>query len=614
MSLNKYHEKRNFKKTREPKGKMVSSTSRRLYVIQKHAASHLHYDFRLELNGVLLSWAVPKGPCLDPSVKRLAVHVEDHPIDYGSLEGEIPKGEYGGGTVILWDTGEWQCDDPNSAYKKGDLTFVLHGKKLKGGWKLIRIKNDPKNWLLMKLDDRYAKPLSDYDVLLKMSKSVKSKKTIEQFTKDHAQPIRKKTSKKKACENWEIVTPIKPLPAIVQPELATLVNAPPEGNQWLHEIKFDGYRLLAYIDNHNEIRLITRGQQDWTTKFRNIVKAIKKLGLSNTILDGEVVVLDKQQHANFQLLQNSLQSNQQNNFIYYAFDLIYYDSHDLTQLPLFERKKLLSTIITSTQKGILRYSDHVEGSGKSVFEKSCELALEGIISKRKNSPYREKRTQDWVKVKCLQRQEFIVVGFTKPQGVRQYFGSLLLAIWRNKKLIYCGHVGTGFNQTSLREINKELKKRITTIMPLSKRPPDSKLVTWIQPTLVVEVEFSEWTQDGILRHPSFKGIRHDKSATEIQQEIPKKITEIKSTLALTHPEKILYPKSNITKSDLYEYYKKIQDWILPYIIERPLTLLRSPDHHKHFYQKHMNASMPSTLQTIAIDKKIISILIIVKVY
>ncbi len=592
MSLKIYKKKRNFKKTPEPKGEKKTSQSKRLYVIQKHAASHLHYDFRLELDGVLKSWAVPKGPSLDPNVKRLAVHVEDHPISYGSFEGTIPKGQYGGGAVMLWDEGEWQIKDANAdkAYKSGNMTFELKGKKLKGLWKLVQIKKDPKNWLLIKIKDKYARPSEDYDITEKKPLSIVSKKSIEQLS--GLNPKKKVSSKASR------------MPTFISPQLATLTDKPPYGDKWLHEIKFDGYRLICFIKNGN-IKLITRGHQDWTDKFPAIVKKLKTLKLPNVIMDGEVVVLDEKQHSNFQLLQNTINNKIKSPMIYYLFDLIYHDNHDISSLPLLERKKLLHSLIKSTKDGNVRYSDHVIGNGNAAYQKACRLSLEGIISKLINSTYHQKRTKDWLKVKCIHRQEFIVIGYTKPRGERKFFGSLLLAIYSDNKLKYCGHVGTGSTDDSLKSMAQLLKKYETSSIPISTRPSGIKNVTWVKPKIIVEVEFSEWTNEGILRHPSFKGLRKDKSPTEVTMETPTPPANKDFPYHLTSPDKILYPEGHITKIELAKFYDNIQKWVLPYVINRPLTLVRCPQgiKSKCFFQKHLAEAKVKHIYGITIKEK-----------
>jgi len=541
MTLKRYWQKRNFTQTPEPKGKIKSGTSTKkyLFVIQKHAASHLHYDFRLELNGVLLSWAVPKGPSLDPTIKRLAMHVEDHPLDYGSFQGIIPKGQYGGGTVMLWDTGEWisEDSDPEQAYRKGHLSFVLKAKKLKGRWHLFRINKNDKTWLLVKVNDRYAKSMSDYDITKAKPDSVLNKHSLEEIAeyenhvyesnranRKSAAPKKKSFVKKKLIPNLNL--PIKSFPTYIYPELATLAAEPPQGDQWLHEIKLDGYRILAF--KKNTTRLMTRNKNNWTQYFLSIAKEIDKLPVKHIVFDGEVVVLDEEQHSNFQLLQNTIKGDRTRPLVYYIFDVLYFDQYDLRTLPLLQRKSILKQILPDKHP-ILRYNDHVQGSGKAVFKKACQLGLEGIVSKDANSTYQSKRTRDWIKIKCVQRQEFVVGGFTEPQRSRQYFGSLLLGTYnKNHELIYHGHVGTGFTADSLKSLHRLLIKNQSPKNPFHSRLTGIKRVTWVKPVLVVEVAFTEWTTDGILRHPSFKGVRADKPAKQIVRE--REIEKISTSL------------------------------------------------------------------------------------
>lgn len=627
MSLNTYHKKRDFKKTTEPAGKVGHRKNKKLtFVIQKHAASHLHYDFRLELNGVLISWAVPKGPCLDPSVKRLAVHVEDHPLAYGDFEGIIPEGQYGGGTVMLWDKGEWICDEANAdaAYKKGHLSFILKGKKLKGRWKLIRIRHDDKTWLLMKAKDDYAEPLKRYNITEKEPDSVKSGESIENIAENFQsvwgkKGVEKKSSRKKNKKNSTFLIPAlslkkSPFPKQISPELATLVDHPPQGQEWIHEIKLDGYRLIAFKKN-GKTQLFTRHHNNWTDKFKNLVQALDNLSIKNVIFDGEVTLLDKNQKTNFQLLQNSIKQGTPADFVYYIFDLLYLDNYNLTSLPLIERKKLLQSLLPADDL-ILRYNDHVQGQGKEVFAKSCELGLEGIVSKLAQSPYSQKRSKNWLKIKCVKRQEFVIGGFTQPKHSRKYFGSLLLGTYSdNNELIYNGNVGTGFTQASLESVYEALMKYKTIKMPFKNTPPASKGATWVRPNLVAEVEFTEWTDENHLRHPSFKGLRKDKPTKQIVKELitpiesashfAEKLNTMKLPIKITNPNKILYPKDNISKLDIIEYYNAIHKWILPYIVERPLTLLRCPSDYKEcFYQKHISQNKSDVLFDILINEKL----------
>jgi len=548
MGLSLYRKKRNFSATPEPKGKtpVKKTKKKKLFIIQKHAASHLHYDFRIELNGVLLSWAVPKGPCLDPSVKRLAMHVEDHPLEYGTFEGIIPKNQYGGGTVMLWDKGEWECEeaDPVVAYHKGSLSFVLNAKKLNGKWKLIRMHGDDKTWLLFKVKDKYAKPLKDFDITLKKPNSVLTNQSLDEIAENYTRVWGKqgeeKAPKKKSLKNnatkkiqfKNLISQFNlkksAFPRNIFPELATLVDKPPMQDNWLHEIKLDGYRLIAFKKN-KQTTLFTRNQNDWTHYFETIAEKINRLPVENVILDGEVVVLDKNQHSNFQLLQNAIKDTKKDPFIYYVFDLLYLNHISLMSLPLIKRKEMLKQII-SDKTTILRFNDHVFGSGDKVFKKACELTLEGIVSKDAHSAYLQKRTTDWLKTKCIKRQEFIIGGFTPPRGSRQCLGSLLIGTYNKQhELIYNGRVGTGFTQTSLQSIYRELLKHKSQQMPFKNPPPASGKATWVKPVLIAEVEFTEWTTDNALRHPSFKGLRKDKPAKLIHKESALPIAKIEKS-------------------------------------------------------------------------------------
>lgn len=620
MSLKVYRKKRNFTKTPEPAGKVSrQKKQKKKFVIQKHAASHLHYDFRLELNGTLISWAVPKGPCFDPKIKRLAMHVEDHPLEYGKFEGIIPKGQYGGGTVMLWDRGEWipEDDNPTAAYHKGDLSFSLIGEKLHGRWKLIRMHQDDKTWLLMKVNDDYAKPLKEYDVLETEPNSVKTGRTMDEITERKKSPSRLSKIKHSLTNRIKNLLPSflkkSTMPKAISPELATLVEKPPQGNDWLHEIKFDGYRLIAFKKS-KKVNLFTRNQNDWTNKFAMVKEAVQSLSVDNVIIDGEVVVLDDNQHSNFQLLQNAIKEQNDVNFLYYVFDIIFLSGARLTQLPLIQRKAILASIIPKDH-AVLKLSEHVIGNGEAILKNACKLGLEGIVSKQVNSAYVEVRSKEWLKSKCTKRQEFIVGGFTKPKNTRQHFGALLLGAYNKKnKLIYHGRVGTGFTDASLKEMYKLLSKSVTSHCPFTKQPPDNSQgqVTWVDPKIIVEVEFTEWTKDQILRHPSFKGVRADKNPRSIIKEKPikvgsgmSKISKSAIQIPVSHPTKILYPEDGITKQEIADYYQVVHEWILPYIDNRLLTLVRCPSGYqkKCFYQKHMNEARVKGLYEIPIQEK-----------
>ncbi len=605
MGLKTYNTKRNFKKTHEPKGK-ISHKKKGLFTIQKHAASHLHYDFRIELDGVLLSWAVPKGPCLDPKVKRLAIHVEDHPVSYGAFEGIIPKGEYGAGAVMVWDTGFWKPLDehPAKAYKQGHLRFELDGQKLKGRWDLFRF-NTEKEWFLVKHQDEYAKPFAKYDVIEAKPRSVLTNQTITEIAKKY-EPLlpkertteKQKTRLKKSKLSILLNLNSVPFPDAVSPQLATLVYKAPAGDNWLHEIKFDGYRIISFIKGE-QVVLKSRSQQDWSAKLFSLTKALKKCRFKNVIFDGEVVVLDKEGKSNFQLLQNTIKARQAADFVYYIFDLLYYDNMDLRQLPLIQRKQILRQLLPKNHPSIL-YSDYIINEGETVFHKACELALEGIISKKINSPYEAGRSKSWLKIKCTRRQEFVIGGYTTPKAGRFHFGSLYLGLLNEKgELDYVGKVGTGFTDKSLKEIYEKLQQHRQVKNPFHSKTLNSGEAHWVNPLLIAEVEFTEWTVGHHLRHPSFKGLKEGSKNQELQPELsqPSK----KTPFEITHADKILYPEDNISKQDVLVYYDQVSDYIAPFIQNRPLSLVRCPENYQTcFFQKHYNKTTPKTLKSVDI--------------
>ena len=662
MALREYKRKRNFRQTPEPAGTIKAHAGGKQFVIQKHAARRLHYDFRLELDGVLKSWAVPKGPSLDPQVKALAVEVEDHPLEYADFEGVIPEGQYGGGTVMVWDRGTWQpTGDANQGLRKGKLDFQLDGERLHGRWTLVRMHRQPgdgnrNNWLLFKRDDAAARPESKLDVKARKTKSVVTGRTMKQIAaaedrvwdsdkpssqeKHNGRPAKssRKTSVKKKPQkhDWNAgeLTGAKPgpLPKLIRPQLATLVAQIPRGDEWLHELKFDGYRLLAWID-HGQVELRTRNGNDWTDRFPSIAEALRILAVGSAILDGEIVALDESGGTDFQRLQNWMQHGDDKSLVYYVFDLPYLDGCQLFDTPLVERKQVLARILETgfpSNAGQVRYSDHIQGQGRQVLQRACRSIMEGVVSKRSDSPYIQGRTKSWVKTKCLQRQEFVIGGYTQPSGSRTGFGSLLLGYYEEGRLVYCGNVGTGFTHDSLRQIHRRLKALHSEASPFDPPPgmPRRQRPTWVKPELVGEVEFSEWTEDGMLRHPSFQGLREDKPAREIKRERPtasalhqngrpRKGRSSKAVgrkengeprvagVTLSHPGRVVYPEAGLTKLDLARYYESIADWILPHVANRPLTLVRCPQGQQHhcFYQKHLTKSMPAPLRGVKIEEK-----------
>jgi bifunctional non-homologous end joining protein LigD len=672
VALETYRKKRQFTVTPEPRGRKGPPGGRR-YVIQKHAARRLHYDLRLELDGVMKSWAVTRGPSLDPNEKRLAVHVEDHPIDYNSFEGTIPEGEYGGGTVMIWDRGTWTPEgDPHRGYAKGHLVFDLDGEKLHGRWHLVRMRARERerhdNWLLIKGKDEEARGPRNKDILEEKSRSVATGRSIEEIASgkggkkrvwhsnraaDSAGPegqaVFKQKLKKIAAKS--ATTPrakAKPaariadrkrddktkaaasrgskLPEFVPHSLATLYDKPPSGPDWLHEIKFDGYRMEARLD-HGKVRLLTRKQQDWTHRFKPVADAVAALSVTTALLDGEVVVEGDNGISSFSLLQTDLKDGRTDRFVYYAFDLLHLDGRDLKGEPLVERKAALMGLLKGTgDGGVIRYAADVDEAGPVILRHACEMGLEGIVSKRRSAPYRSGRTDNFVKTKCHGRQELIVAGYTPSTAMPRAIGALTVATHENGKLRYAGRVGTGYSQKMAHDLFKRLQPLRTERRPVT-LPPDErrKDVVWVEPKLVVDAEFAGVTHGGVLRQASFKGIREDKTAKEIVWEVPrprpassaqparraapratasasvtKKNDKDKNTagtaLRLTHRDRVYWPDAGVTKKDLAEYYVAVWDWIKPHILGRALSLVRAPEGigGETFFQKHIAANVKSS--------------------
>lgn len=653
MSLKEYRRKRDFRRTPEPRGKKATSQKLR-FVVQKHAANRLHYDFRLECDGVLKSWAVPKGPSLDPSERRLAVQVEDHPVDYINFEGTIPPGEYGGGTVMLWDDGSWEAEgDPAKDLRAAKLSFTLHGKRLKGSWVLAQMHGKAgdggKNWLLMKHSDRYAKNGPAKDVTERYLKSVESGRTMEQIARD-ADAVWRNGGEESAAEGESPpLSSIAPLqlsgakkrsqPKKFSPQLATLVSEPPTGDDWIHEIKFDGYRIVAIVDD-GKVKLWTRRGQDWTAKFRPIADAVEQLGIERGIFDGELVVVKRDGSTDFQALQNYLKHGGKVELAYYIFDLPHCLGADLTGSPLWERKQLLQRLLDhAAPGGLIRYSDHVRDSGGRFLQNACRHKIEGMISKQIDSKYVSRRSRSWTKEKCNARQEFLIVGYTDPEGARVGFGALLLGVNDGDgsagRVVYCGRVGTGFTHQSLQDLAEKLHP-LERKSPSVSNPPrgaEARGVHWITPSLIAEVEFAQWTNDGRLRVPSFQGLRLDKKPEDIRREVPaddadggdvqpeiskaaspkqsgKKpmsdgTSPVFAGVRLSSPEKVLYPELGLTKRQLAEYYASIADHVLPHVIDRPLSLLRCPEGRNKscFFQKHHNKTLPKAVHAVEVFEK-----------
>ncbi|BBR54065.1 MULTISPECIES: DNA ligase D [Pseudomonas] len=587
--LQEYQRKRDFNATPEPAG-----TRRRgrpahalQYCIQKHDASHLHYDFRLELDGTLKSWAIPKGPSLDPKVRRLAIHVEDHPLDYADFEGHIPEGHYGAGDVIVWDRGVWEPEgDPRSAYAKGKLRFRLQGEKLAGVWNLFRthLAGKKEQWMLVKSDDDQARSESDYSIVEAQPDSVLSERTLlPRRAKAQATPAKRAASPRTRVANAKKAE----LPEHLQPQLATLVDAPPVGD-WRYEVKFDGYRILARIEG-SDVRLFTRNGHDWRAKMPHQVQALRDLKLKSAWLDGEVVVAGENGLADFQALQNAFDTEHDERITYYVFDLPFLDGQDLRQVPLQDRRETLRQLLEGRESEQVKYSADFDQPVDSLLDSACRLELEGLIGKRADSPYSGRRSSDWIKLKCKQRQEFVIVGYTEPKGSRNGFGALLLALHDNDsgQLRYAGKVGTGFSTTTLDSIHARLKP-LEVDKPALAKPPtgaDARGVHWLKPQLLAEVAYAQMTRDGVVRHSVFHGLRDDKPATAIDLERAMPKTRVAKPspettlgdLRLTHPDRVIDASSGVTKRQVAEYYAQVAPWILPQLKDRPVALVRAPE-------------------------------------
>ncbi|CAG9213834.1 3'-phosphoesterase / DNA ligase D / DNA repair polymerase [Paraburkholderia sabiae] len=726
--LETYQRKRRFNETPEPSGVAgrAKSTKRATsakaparktakqhelsFVIQEHDARRLHYDFRLELDGTLKSWAVPKGPSLDPSVKRLAVHVEDHPIEYGSFEGDIPEGNYGAGSVIVWDRGTWEPVGGEAggreAYQAGKLKFHLNGHKLHGGWTLVRShmrgSGDKEQWLLIKERDDEARSEADYDVLEARQGSVLSdapgarggvngangangaRKAVAGKTKEERANASVKASKAASSRKAKGTPDDRPdivatrnaqslrelaehpsiegaveakLPAALKPQLATLVDSAPASDDWLYEIKFDGYRVLARIDRTSKepVKIFTRAGNDWSAKFSKQVTAIANVAVDSAWLDGEAVVLDSNGVPNFQALQNAFDANRPQDMTLYLFDLPYLNGYDLRGVPLEQRRAILRALLETVGDDSLRFSSDFGFDADQLLKSACDMQLEGIIGKRRDSLYVSGRSPAWIKLKCRRRQEFVIGGYSEPAGSREAFGALLLGVYDTKgKLQYAGRVGTGFDATKLRSIKKALDARETATMPFASEPRERSRtpVHWVKPELVAECNFAEWTSDGVVRQASFVSLRSDKPAKQIVHEAPQKGDDVQhimeesgagpakkrpasksktaevqaqpqdepkatskaktskagtatvSGVRISHPDRVIDKSTGVSKLELAEYYASVASWMLPFLKDRPVALVRAPEDigGELFFQKHsQKLAIPNITQHPGLD-------------
>jgi len=682
MGLREYVAKRKFGKTPEPRAKKsVSKKGRLRFVIQKHAASHLHYDFRLEMDGVLKSWAVPKGPSINPKDKRLAMMVEDHPMDYRTFEGIIPPGNYGAGTVMVWDEGYYYFPDEEddvkasekkllSGLKKGHVTFILEGSKLHGEFALIKIrsKNYSKDnsWLLVKADDEYALK----DDISKLDRSIVTNRTLDEIADEAEskgtvwQSNRLSSSEKKAISKTKKPAAKKSLskkekpvikgldkikksamPHNLKPMLATLVDEPFNDDDWVFEVKWDGFRAIAEVEK-NKVEVYSRNNLSFNHRFPAIVNALKEYNFQ-AVLDGEVVVVDNEGRSKFQLIQN-YQRTGAGTLMFYVFDILFLDGHDLTHLSLTRRKEILKNILPDSE--YVKYSDHIPEDGISLFEACQNVGLEGVIAKKASSVYKVgARTKDWLKIKAKMQQEAVIAGFTEGKGSRKHFGALILGVHENDELVYIGHTGGGFDEKKLVNVIQKLKPLIRKTSPFKIAPKTKTKVTWVKPQLVCEVTFQEWTDSGQMRIPIFLGLREDKQAHEVVREKPAHVTQSgvvmkshkenpssqlkvvhskrkeeegnkkvksvdlidlkngeeqivkieKHNLKLTNLSKLYWKKEKITKLDLINYYIQIAPYILPYLKDRPESLHRYPNgvSGKSFFQKDVAGMPPEWIKT-----------------
>jgi bifunctional non-homologous end joining protein LigD len=662
VALQTYRAKRNFAVTPEPRGGRAKKTGNQ-YVIQKHAARRLHYDLRLEFDGVMKSWAVTRGPSLVPGEKRLAVQTEDHPIEYNAFEGTIPQGEYGGGTVLIWDRGTWQPEgDPHAGFKKGHLAFTLAGEKLNGAWHLVRLKGrrgeTKSNWLLIKSNDDYARTERQPDILEEMPNSVVTGRSIPEIAegkgrkrvwhsnrsvKDNVKagatrrnastaprsaksartPRRaaaaKKTKAKPKAKRKSAAGGTR-LPDFVPPCLATLSERAPDDPSWVHEIKFDGYRIQARLAD-GEAKLLTRKALDWADRFRPIADAVAELPVEQALLDGEIVSESERGISSFSQLQQDLSEGRSDRLVYLVFDLLHLDGHDLTKEPLVERKKVLQALLENLPRdALIRFSEHFDEPGSTLLRHACQMDLEGIISKRANAPYRSGRGGDWLKIKCSNNQEFVVGGFAPSTVDSKAIGALILGYYEDGQLHYAGRAGTGYSHMMARDLYGRLQPLRTAkpaFVEIPKEETAARNAKWVEPRLVVEADFRGWTHGNRIRQASFQGIREDKSPKEVVREVKAMPTITNETapakaahsgtaskakkaagspaysVRLTNPDRVYWEDVGVTKKGLADFYAGIWDWISPHIVGRPLALVRCPEgaSGQCFFQKHASAGI-----------------------
>ena len=666
--LERYRSMRDFQITSEPAGatRGRGQSGAQPFVVQKHAATRLHYDFRLGWHGVLKSWAVTKGPSYFTGDKRLAVEVEDHPMEYGGFEGTIPKGQYGGGTVMIWDYGEWKgLGNVERELEKGNLKFELNGAKLKGKWALVRMKNsrdgsDKPNWLLIKENDEWAQPENAPGITELAPDSAITQRTMEQIaeSKDHvwdskqglllgdkdrelrssAQAPKTDARRQQKIEHLLRQAPRETLPGFIQPQLAGQGRKAPSGNDWFHELKLDGYRIQVHVvsgmkgaGDARAVTLFTRTGLDWTHRMRGLAQTAAMLKVESCILDGEFVALDHEGRSNFSDLQAAFQEGKQQNLAYFAFDLLHLNGHNVRKLALLERKAILAELFSQAGGGsILRLSEHIEGRGSEVFAKACELGAEGVVSKLASAPYTSGRSNAWLKMKCALQQEFVIGGFTPPERGSRGIGALLVGYYDGGKLRYAGRVGTGFSDKTHRALRDRLDPLVKKTPPFERVPAEGRAkVSWVKPELVAQVRFSAWTRDNLIRQASFHGLREDKTPREVTREMPaakedcpdcppsspdqaaalqanrKTVGHSLNGVRFTHPGKVLDPQSGTTKRQVAEYYLAVSDHLLAHIADRPLSVVRCPDGigKPCFFQKHVSSGLPPGVSNVSIPNR-----------
>ncbi len=626
--LEEYNRKRDFRKTPEPSGRIQDDKSGNIFIVQKHAARRLHWDFRLEADGVLKSWAVTKGPSLDPEIKRLAVRTEDHPMSYAEFEGTIPKGEYGGGSVMLWDRGSWSPVEGKSVkdLEKGHLHFMLEGERMKGEWLLVRMKpkkgESRENWLLRKIEDRYAEP-GDRLVEHELTSALTGRSMAEIAADRKGEYSLKRRTGKDLTAQMEQAAEhdtrrpgrtAKPgngpgkLPKFRKPQLATLVDHVPAGNGWMHEIKFDGYRALIAAAG-GKVAVYTRSGRDWTGKFAPLAQHFEALDLPPCLIDGEIVAYDRNGNPDFSSLQQVLKrghgaQDEKDALAFHAFDLLELDGNDLADLPNIERKERLEALLHDAEAPI-HVADHVIGAGEKLFDRMCAAGQEGIISKTVDGKYRSHRTKAWVKVKCTRRQEFVVVGWTKSAARGRPFASIVLAQYEGDELVYKGKVGTGFSAGTMDELASRFARLERKTAPVETGRAEARGVTWLTPSLVAEIAFAEFTADGRVRHGSFLGLRSDKKAKQVKPERPQEVPVDEQDVTISSRGRIVFPDAGYTKGDLADYYETIAPIMLPFVASRPVSLVRCPQGRakKCFFQKHDSGGFGPHVRSIPIREK-----------